>query len=467
MLFHLIGIHDLESLSQIIGGKLSCQNTIFSSLVVDSRKVVKNSVFLALKGGTLDGSNYCQDAIDKGAAAVITDIKTSVNNAIIVEDTYLSLLKLAQYQQQKVKPKTIAITGSNGKTTVKEMIGQILSEEDLVITYKNENNEFGIPFTVLRLTEKTKYLILECGARKVGDFDLISEFLNFDIVAITNINNSHIEIFENIENIIKTKTKLFKALKNDGLIIDGANFNKISYPLDGFKQNNSIITIHDDNNREVWRSFSEPVEEPGKYILRFSNEEDDIFTINEVNLGAKHNEKNALISFIIAKKIGINIDVVLKKLSNTQSQLSNRFFINRVGSHVLIDDTYNANPVSMHAAINELKSNNFYPKNKVIVLGDMLELGNQSSIEHLKLLRAISAMQDIQSIILKGDSFKKALENLDMDEKNDFILHLDENEIFPIKKIISSLKEPSVILIKGSRGMRMEQIVDLFSSNLI
>ena len=467
MLFHLIGIHDLESLSQIIGGKLLCQNTIFSSLVVDSRKVVKNSVFLALKGDTLDGSNYCQDAIDKGAAAVITDIKTSVNNAIIVEDTYLSLLKLAQYQQQKVKPKTIAITGSNGKTTVKEMIGQILSEEDLVITYKNENNEFGIPFTVLRLTEETKYLILECGARKVGDFDLISEFLNFDIVAITNINNSHIEIFENIENIIKTKTKLFKALKNDGLIIDGANFNKISYPLNGFKQNNSSITIHDDNNREVWRSSSEPVEELGKYILRFSNEEDDIFTINEVNLGAKHNEKNALISFIIAKKIGINIDVVLKKLSNTQSQLSNRFFINRVGSHVLIDDTYNANPVSMHAAINELKSNNFYPKNKVIVLGDMLELGNQSSIEHLKLLRAISAMQDIQSIILKGDSFKKALENLDMDEKNDFILHLDENEIFPIKKIISSLKEPSVILIKGSRGMRMEQIVDLFSSNLI
>ena len=132
----------------------------------------------------------------------------------------------------------------------------------------------------------------------------------------------------------------------------------------------------------------------------------------------------------------------------------------------MIDDTYNANPVSMHAAINELKSNNFYPKNKVIVLGDMLELGNQSSIEHLKLLRAISAMQDIQSIILKGDSFKKALENLDMDEKNDFILHLDENEVFPIKEIISSLKEPSVILIKGSRGMRMEQIVDLFFSNI-
>ena len=132
----------------------------------------------------------------------------------------------------------------------------------------------------------------------------------------------------------------------------------------------------------------------------------------------------------------------------------------------MIDDTYNANPVSMHAAINELESNNFYPKNKVIVLGDMLELGNQSSIEHLKLLRAISAMQDIQSIILKGDSFKKALENLDMDEKNDFILHLDENEVFPIKEIISSLKEPSVILIKGSRGMRMEQIVDLFFSNI-
>lgn len=465
-MFHLIGIHDLESLAQIIDGKLTCQNTTFSSLVVDSRKVVKDSVFLALKGDTYDGSSYCQDAIDKGAVAVITDIKTTINDAIIVDDTYLSLLMLAQYQQQKIKPKTVAITGSNGKTTVKEMIGQILREKDLVITHKNENNEFGIPFTVLRLTVETKYLILECGARKFGDFNLISEFLNFDIVAITNINNSHIEIFETIENIIKTKTKLFNALKHNGLIIDGANFNKISYPLDGFKQNNSTITIYGNNNREVWRSFSEPVKNPGKYNLRFSNEEEDIYTINEVNLGAKHNDKNALISFIIAKKIGIKIDVALEKLSSIQLQLSDRFFIKRVGNHVLIDDTYNANPVSMHAAINELKSNNFYPKNKVIVLGDMLELGNQSSIEHLKLLKAISAMQDIQSIILKGDSFKKALENLDMDEKNDFILHLDENEVFPIKEIISSLKEPSVILIKGSRGMRMEQIVDLFFSNI-
>ena len=211
-MFHLIGIHDLESLAQIIDGKLTCQNTTFSSLVVDSRKVIKDSVFLALKGDTYDGSSYCQDAIDKGAVAVITDIKTAINDAIIVDDTYLSLLMLAQYQQQKIKPKTVAITGSNGKTTVKEMIGQILREKDLVITHKNENNEFGIPFTVLRLTEETKYLILECGARKFGDFNLISEFLNFDIVAITNINNSHIEIFETIENIIKTKTKLFNAL---------------------------------------------------------------------------------------------------------------------------------------------------------------------------------------------------------------------------------------------------------------
>ena len=151
-MFHLIGIHDLESLAQIIGGKLSCQNAIFSSLVVDSRKVVKNSVFLALKGDTFDGNNYCQDAIDKGALAVITDIETTINNAIIVEDSYLSLLKLAQYQQQKVKPKTIAITGSNGKTTVKEMIGQVLSEEEAVITHKNENNEYSIDLTLEKLS---------------------------------------------------------------------------------------------------------------------------------------------------------------------------------------------------------------------------------------------------------------------------------------------------------------------------
>ena len=221
-MFELIDVNDLASLAKIIDGNLTGENKRFQYITTDSRRINQDSLFLALLGEKYDGNDFCETAIEAGAQAYISTREIINHSGIVVEDTYLALLKMARYQQQQVNPKTLAITGSNGKTTLKEMVAHILDGHESIKTKDNENNQFGIPFTVLRLKRETRFLVLECGARKLGDFDLISEYLKFDVLVITNINNSHIEIFENQTNIIKTKTKLLDGLTEGGSFIDGA-----------------------------------------------------------------------------------------------------------------------------------------------------------------------------------------------------------------------------------------------------
>ena len=221
-MFELIDVNDLASLAKIIDGNLTGENKRFQYITTDSRRINRDTLFLALFGEKYDGNDFCETAIEAGAQAYISTKEIINKTGIVVEDTYLALLKMARYQQQQVNPKTLAITGSNGKTTLKEMVAHILDEQESIKTKDNENNQFGIPFTVLRLKPETRFLVLECGARKLGDFDLISEYLKFDVLAITNINNSHIEIFENQTNIIRTKTKLLDGLRVGGSFIDGA-----------------------------------------------------------------------------------------------------------------------------------------------------------------------------------------------------------------------------------------------------
>ena len=164
-MFTIEGINDLKTLSDIIGGELFSNNEPFTGITVDSREEVNGTVYLALKGESFDGDTFCQDAIANGSIAVITDNPETLGRFILVKDTYDALLKIAGHHLKEINPRTIAITGSNGKTTVKEMMGTVLDSNKTIITKSNENNQFGIPYTILRCTSSTENLVLECGAR--------------------------------------------------------------------------------------------------------------------------------------------------------------------------------------------------------------------------------------------------------------------------------------------------------------
>jgi len=485
-LFELIDVNDLASLAKIIGGNLTGENKQFKYITTDSRKINQNSLFLALLGEKYDGHDFCETAIKAGAQAYISTKEIINHSGIVVEDTYLALLKMARYQQQQVNPKTLAITGSNGKTTLKEMVAHILDGHESIKTKDNENNQFGIPFTVLRLKRETRFLVLECGARKLGDFDLISEYLKFDVLVITNINNSHIEIFENQTNIIKTKTKLLDGLTEGGSFIDGAfedwgTSDKLMEINQTFRVNVHHNLEQDSETKPLTENWNCTVVSgqqegslPGFFGLSFqqtlSSSSKRFQSPKKMNLGPRHNCHNALLAILAARELGVQYSESIERLCEFKTPLTNRYFIEHIGKHILIDDTYNANPESFTSAINDLATNDSYPKNKLLIMGDMLELGQYSEAEHAKVLQQVISLPNLKAIFVKGEKFKNLISKAKQkDKRSQFekIHVLHKTEDFPLSLLSDLLDKKSVILIKGSRLMNMEEYVDLLKNNLL
>jgi len=474
-LFKLIDIDDLEKLAQVVDGQLLGENTAFESLIVDSRKARQNSVFIALHGEKFDGNVFCSEVLSKGCCAVITDDPEIPGRTIVVDDTYLALLKLAQYQLNKVKPRTLAITGSNGKTTVKEMIGSLLDHQNTVATKDNENNEFGIAYTVLKIDKDTENLILECGARKAGDFDLIVKYLWFDALVITNLNNSHIGIFGSEEIIKKTKLKLLEGLKTKGLLIEGAfkNLSKSLRKQDPTKDVINIYYVNEESDLSLKYSwlFNTEINESDldSYYISMINKdaESESERLNfSLNLGIRHNCLNAVISTALMKEWGSS-EQIIQKLHGFVSPQKNRFYCSKLGDHILINDTYNANPTSMLSAINELKTNPNYPDSQIIIIGDMYELGKSSELEHVNILNELMTLDKLKLLILVGDRFKVSYKTNTRAIESNYIFHLDRNATLPKEVFKNTLINSSVILVKGSRGMKMERYLDYLRNNII
>ena len=484
-MFELIDVNDLASLAKIIGGNLVGGNRRFKYITTDSRKISQDSLFLALIGEKYDGHDFCETAIKAGAQAYISTKEISNYAGIVVEDTYLALLKMARYQQQQVNPKTLAITGSNGKTTLKEMVAHILDLHELIKTKDNENNQFGIPFTVLRLKRETRFLVLECGARKLGDFDLISEYLKFDLVAITNISNSHIEIFENQANIIKTKTKLLDGIADGGTFIDGAfedwsTSDKLMEMNQTFRVNVHHKFEEDLDNKQLTENWSctvvsdhETNSLPGFFSLSFkqlsSSSSKRFQSPKKMNLGPRHNCHNALLAILSARELGVKYSVSIERMCEFENPLTNRYFLEYIGQHLLINDTYNANPESFVSAINDLATNSSYPKNKLLIMGDMLELGQYSEVEHTKILQQALSLKNLKAIFVKGEKFQNLItlaKQKDKISQFDKIHVLRKPEDFPLDLLPDLLDQESVIFIKGSRMMNMEEYIDLLKNNL-
>ncbi len=474
-MFKLIDIDDLEKLAQVVDGQLMGENTAFESLIVDSRKAEQNSVFIALHGEKFDGNVFCSEVLSKGCCAVITDDPEIPGRTIVVDDTYLALLKLAQYQLNKVKPRTLAITGSNGKTTVKEMIGSLLDHQNTVATKDNENNEFGIAYTVLKIDKDTENLILECGARKAGDFDLIVKYLWFDALVITNLNNSHIGIFGSEEIIKKTKLKLLEGLKTKGLLIEGAfkNLSKSLRKQDPTKDVINIYYVNEESDLSLKYSwlFNTEINESDldSYYISIINKdaESESERLNfSLNLGIRHNCLNAVISTALMKEWGSS-EQIIQKLHGFVSPQKNRFYCSKLGDHILINDTYNANPTSMLSAINELKTNPNYPGSQIIIIGDMYELGKSSELEHVNILNELMTLDKLKLLILVGDRFKVSYKANNRAIESNYIFHLDRDTTLPKEVFKNTLINSSVILVKGSRGMKMERYLDYLRNNII
>ena len=426
-----------EKLNELIFEEFSKKVQI-KNVVMDSRKVTEGSLFFAIN----NGNSYVKDVLDKGASLVIadnTDIKDE--RVIKVTDTIATMQDLATKYRNKLDIQVVGITGSNGKTTTKDIVYSLLSTKAKTLkTEGNYNNHIGLPYTLLNVTDEEKFVVLEMGMSSLGEIRRLGEISSPDYAIITNIGDSHIEFLKTRDNVFKAKTELLEFVdkKNTFVCGDDEYLGKLDVNKVGFNGNNDYkIESYEFSNKG------------SKFVLDGKE--------YEMSLLGKHNISNTAIAIELAKKIGLTDEEIQKGLK--EIKISNmRFQEIKIGEDIYINDAYNASPMSMKAAIDTL--NEIYnDKYKIAILGDMLELGENEINYHIDVLNYLLDKK-IKLIYLYGERMKKAYDIFMKNKSEEYRFWY-----YPTKEgIVESLKNikmEKVILLKASRGTALEDIIKL------
>lgn len=450
-----LNISDLLSIpnTELVKGN----NQHFESVVIDSRKVVENSLFVAIKGEKFDGHDFVDSVIKAGAAGVVVEknkaqLYNHLDAAIFaVEDTITSLGKIANVWRNKLNAKVISITGSNGKTSTKEYLSTILSTKyNVVKTESNNNNHIGVPLTILNANSDTDFLILEHGTNHYNEISYTAKIANPDLAVITNIGDSHLEYLNDRNGVLTEKYELcIETIKNNGVI-----FLNLDDTL--------LIQKAGDINKKVTYSFEKDADVKGKIngydekgrinlSVSFSNNTIDC----NLPVYGLTSAKNVLAASAIANYVGLSNNELIKGISNLKS-VKGRLQVHELSNVLVVDDTYNANPDSMKAALFML-SKITTQKTKIAILGDMFELGDNAKELHIEVAKAIKN-SDLSKVFLLGSFTKYIYEEL-KSSKIECSYFTDREELASFISKVDVTN--SVVLVKGSRGMKMEEFVKL------
>ncbi len=411
----------------------------------DTRILNKGEVFWALKGKNFDGNNFVDQAIQKGARGIISSYRSKLFKKtdfyIIAKDTLKALHKLAENHFSKFKIKTVSVTGSNGKTTTKEMIKKVLSTSAPTVSNAgNFNNEYGLPLSVLEAEKKHKYAVFEIGSSSCGEVRSLSKIIHPDIAVITTIAPEHMEFFKNMKNVFEEEISVIENLKEGGkIIINGDNLY-----LKRLKNKDNVISFGFSNNNDL--VISDNIQ--GK-IFTYKGNKHTIKLKNDIS----HNYLNAAAAFIVAELLDIPIHKTIKALEEFDG-VKMRMQIIKRDSSIIILDAYNANPQSMEYALIEISKS----KPFAVVLGDMKELGKYSVKEHIKTAKLIEKIKPSYTFLV-GSEIKPAYDYLKDKMKNIKYYNNTEDAIDEVKKFITTNKDIN-ILIKASRSMRFERFVE-------
>ena len=424
-----------EKLNELLFEEFSKKVQI-KNVVMDSRKVTEGSLFFAIN----NGNSYVKDVLDKGASLVIAD-NTDVEDERIVKvsDTVATMQDLATKYRKKLDIQVIGITGSNGKTTTKDIVYSLLSAKAKTLkTEGNYNNHIGLPYTLLNVTDEERFVVLEMGMSSLGEIRRLGEISSPDYAIITNIGDSHIEFLKTRDNVFKAKTELLEFVNKENTFVCGDDeyLAKLDVNRIGFNDSNT--------HRIESYEFSD---KGSKFVLDGKE--------YKISLLGKHNISNTAIAIELAKKIGLTDEEIQSGLK--EIKISNmRFQEIKIGEDIYINDAYNASPTSMKAAIDTL--NEIYnDKYKIAILGDMLELGENEVDYHIDVLNYL-LNKNIKLIYLYGERMKKAYDIFMKTKSEEYRFWY-----YPDKEgIVESLKNirmEKVILLKASRGTALEDII--------
>ena len=450
----------IKKISKFSGAEIVQGNPekIIKNIVIDSREVKADSLFIAIIGENQDGHSYLEDAVDNGAAAVIVDRELELNNndlsILKVKDTTRALQKIAHnYRKQFSDLKVVAVTGSAGKTTTKDMIYALLSQKyNCLKTSGNYNNHIGLPLTLLNLSGKEDFAVLEMGMSGFGEIKLLAEIAEADYGVVTNVGAAHLKQLGSLENIAIAKKELIDSLDENNTAIlnydnqytrkmgENCRARVIYY---GFDSTANLKTLNFDFDKE--NSVLD-------FEINYKNKSYNFY----LDKPGKHNIYNAMAAVAVALENNIKKEEIQKGFLNLEFS-SLRMDINQLSNGAkVINDSYNANPLAVKAAIDVLIE--VAGKRKIAVLASMLELGEQSKKAHQE-IGNYAAANGVDLLITVGDKAKMIAQSFQSRLGADSVISLENNKEC-IDYLTENLLKNDLVLIKGSRANKLEEIVD-------
>jgi UDP-N-acetylmuramoyl-tripeptide--D-alanyl-D-alanine ligase len=444
-----ISIRDLEKIGKPEG---LADNWVGTGVVIDSRQARRGDVFFCLKGAQTDGHAFVADAAARGAVCVVASSWKQNHDAsfpvVAVDEPTAALQTLARNYRRKFEIPVIAVTGSNGKTTCKEMVRSALSPTfECIANPGNWNNEIGVPLTLFQISKTTQVAIIEMGADRPGDIKTLCDIAEPDSGVVTNVGVAHIEKFGSREAVAATKKELF-----DYLLADGVRFVNIDDPwlAPHAKTAKGCVTVSVQNAAD-YRGTILATDRRACVHLRIDTPETTTLEM-QLHVPGAHQAMNATMAAAVAMSLGVEAARVEKALSEFTT-LSDRLSMTEKNGYVVINDTYNASPESMTAALDTLAR--VEAKRRIAVLGDMLELGSAAEDAHAQIGKT-AAGKGVTAMFLYGDLSRHVARNAG---SNVEARHFSDHETLATE-LKRYLQPGDAVLVKGSRGMHMEKIIE-------
>lgn len=455
----MIGNMSLSLLAQELEADLHGEDVSFSKISTDTRSLGKGDLYLALVGENFDGNEFVAQAKENGACAAVvstTNIDSGTHFPLLrVVDTHAALGKIANINRGRSRAKVLALTGSQGKTTVKEMLGAILNiGASCLITQANLNNTIGVPLTLLQISEDHQFVVIEMGADSAGEIAFSANITEPDLALITNASATHIEGFGSLQGIVSAKGEIIDGLSDEGvLILNGDD----EHVLDWVRRAGSkrIVQFSCANEKLNSNYYATDIEVMARGITRFNLHTPIGDRIISSKLFGKHNVLNAVGACAAAIEAGASLDDVATGLNSLLPVKGRLCPLPGINGSVLIDDSYNASPSSFKAAIDVLMS---FPGRKIVLAGEMKELGNETNLAHVS-VGEYALNSGVDELWATGENCKQMVAAFGSGGK-----YFASNELL-LDACKLAATANLVFLIKGSRGAKMDAVVSALTDN--
>ncbi|WP_250656829.1 UDP-N-acetylmuramoyl-tripeptide--D-alanyl-D-alanine ligase [Alkalimarinus coralli] len=446
----MIDICSLSTLAEITSGQLVGSDAEFCSVSTDTRSIEPGDLFVALQGPNFDGNRYVAQADAQGAiGALVSSCQETDLPQVKVSDTLTALGALARHNRQKFNGKLVAITGSCGKTSVKEMLADLLAEEGSTLaTSGNFNNHIGAPLTLLRISRQHQFAVIELGASAVGEINYTASIAKPDVSILTNAASAHLEGFGSYENIVKAKGEIITALGSESVAVLNADDAAFEYWLDLAKPRKvKAFSLEAGNRRaDVWAESIGLHPDSCSFEMCWSEGRLPVL----LPLPGEHNISNALAAACAANALGVSWEQIQKRLCGLKGVKGRLEISESELGYTVINDTYNANPSSTKAALDVLANAKGY---RVAVLGDMAELGSDASLMHTEIGRY--AREGRADAVYAYGQFAEDIARSYGDKAQFF-----KTKQLLTEALIKELRADATYLVKGSRSSAMETVVE-------